>query len=162
MGDPAGTQHQVQVGGVAGALARLVDHRLTDDGRQLVDDVVAVLAAEQDAAARTLVAYPPRRCAAHQLAHRAVGQVREVAFPGVDHGDTRPAGGGEHRSQRLDRPAQQGDVVAEALPEPARLEDAVRRRAPAGGCAGYLRMATRRAAGCSSSIAAKGTSTSRS
>src|SRR6478752_3174999 len=58
LGDPCRAEHILELGRVERALARFVDHQLAGDGRELVDDVVAVLAADEDAAVRTGVAGP--------------------------------------------------------------------------------------------------------
>ena len=50
LGDPRLGEDVLQLGGVERALARLVDDDLALDRGELVDDVVAVLAADQDAA----------------------------------------------------------------------------------------------------------------
>ena len=52
--------------------------------REVVDDVVAVLAADQDAALGPGVADPQRRVAAAELGRRAVGQVGDVPLARVD------------------------------------------------------------------------------
>ena len=88
-------------------------------GREFVDDVVAVLAADQDAAVLALVADPHGRLAALQLRRWAVREIRQVAFSGVDDQHPRRAGGRDHLGQRWHHLLQQGDVVAEGLAESA-------------------------------------------
>ena len=87
------------------------------------DDVVAGLAADQDAAHRAGVADAPGGRAARELGGGRVGEVGAVALAGVDHQDPRGAGGGERGRAGLDRPAQLADVVAERLAEAAGLEE---------------------------------------
>ena len=53
---PALGEDVLQFGGVERALARLVDHHLAVDRGEFVDDVVAVLAADQDAAVLARIA----------------------------------------------------------------------------------------------------------
>ena len=100
------------------ALARLVDHRFTLDGIQLVDDVVALLAADQDAAHRTVLA-DEGLAAAGQFRRRTVGQVRSVAFAGVDHEHADVAGTVEHVLDGLDGGKQQRGVVAQRFTKAA-------------------------------------------
>ena len=71
--DAAVVQHRVEVGGVEGALAGLVDDRLAGRGLELVDDVVAVLAAHEDAAHRPGIADAGLEAAA-QLLRLAAGR----------------------------------------------------------------------------------------
>ena len=89
------------------------------DRRQLVDDVVAVLAADQDAAVRAGVADALRWLAALQLRRRAVREIRQVALSGVDDQHAGRPGRGEHLGQRRDHLLQLADVVAEGFAEPA-------------------------------------------
>ena len=69
--DATGLEDRVHVRGVERALARLVDDRLAGDRVDLVDDVVAVLAADQQPAHRALVADVDRGPAALVLRGRA-------------------------------------------------------------------------------------------
>ena len=75
LGDPACGEDVLQFGGIERALAGLVDDDLAVDRRELVDDVVAVLAADQDAAVFALVPNAFRRGTAAEFGRRAVGQV---------------------------------------------------------------------------------------
>ena len=83
--DAALAQDQLEVGGAERALARLVDHRLAGQRRQLGDDLPARLAAHQDAAARARIADAgadlPR---APALVGRQVGEVGPMALAGVE------------------------------------------------------------------------------
>ncbi len=109
----------LQIGAVEGALAGLVEHDLPGQRCKLVDDVVAVLAAHQDAAVRPGVADPQRRLAASQLGRGQVGEVRQVPLAGVDDQQSRLTGGGQDALQRRDDRRQLADIVAEGLTEPA-------------------------------------------
>ena len=62
---------RLEVGGVERALAGLVDDRLARRRLELVDDVVAVFAADQDAAHRALIADAGGEPAARLLGRRA-------------------------------------------------------------------------------------------
>src|SRR5664279_3370655 len=85
MGDPRFLEDGVEFGRVEGALAGLVDDDLPLDRRQLVDDVVPVLAADEDAAVRADITNSLRRLATLQLCGWTIRQVRQVALSGVDH-----------------------------------------------------------------------------
>jgi len=111
-------EQRIEIGGVKGAFAGLVDDRLAGDREQLVDDLVAGLAAHQDTAHRALVADADGEMPARLLARRQVGEVGTVAFAGYGRRAARQARRGEQALRRLDRPAQQGDVVAERGAEP--------------------------------------------
>ena len=75
---------QPEIGFVERALAGLVDHRLAFDRIELGNDVVARLAAHQDAAHGARVADALGRRAALDLGGRRVGQIRPVALAGVN------------------------------------------------------------------------------
>ena len=77
-------------------------------GREVVDDVVAVLAADQDAALRARRADPQRRVAAVELGRRAVRQVGDVPLARVDHGQPDGAGRLEDLLERRDDGAAAG------------------------------------------------------
>src|SRR5260370_9189999 len=77
------------MGLVEGRLARLVDHRFAGNRRKLGNDGMSRLAADQDAAHRPLRADPKRRIAALELPRGPVGQIRAMAFAGMD--DVEPA-----------------------------------------------------------------------
>jgi hypothetical protein len=113
----------VQIRGVERALARLVHHRLARLRVERGHDVVADLAADQDAAHRPGIADAPARGAPLHLGAGSVGQVRPVALAGVDHQHARGARPVEQRLAGRDGHAQQADVVAERLPEAARLQE---------------------------------------
>ena len=104
-------------------LARLVDHRLVGQRREVVDDVVAVLAADQDAALGARCADAQARIAPVELGGRAVRQVGDVPLPRVDHGEAHRPGGLQHLLERGDDGLQVADVVAERLAEAARLDE---------------------------------------
>src|SRR5262252_2124388 len=77
-------EHRVEVGGVERALAGLVDDRFPWRGLQLVDEVVTVLPAHQDAAHWALVADAGLEPSSDFLVDRQVGEIGAVAFAGVD------------------------------------------------------------------------------
>src|ERR1700730_14053575 len=83
LGDAAMLQDRMQVGRVEGALAGLVDDRLAGRGIELGNDVVAGLAAHQDAAHRTAVADRGLAAAARLLGRRQVGEVRAMTLAGM-------------------------------------------------------------------------------
>ena len=95
--DAAILQREIEIGGVERALAGLVDHRLAVDRIKLGDDVVAGLAAHQDAAHRTGVADALARRAALDLGRRRVGQIGPVALAGMDDQQAGRARRVEHR-----------------------------------------------------------------
>src|SRR6516165_2825818 len=78
-------EHQLQIGLVEGALARLVDHRLAGSRIKLRDDVVAGLAAYENAAHRARGADAQRRIATLDFDRRSIGEVRSMPFSGVNH-----------------------------------------------------------------------------
>ena len=107
----------VEVGGVERALARLVDHRFAGFGIKLRNDVVAGLAAHENAAHRAGVADGRRAAAAYLLGRRQIGQIGPMAFARMKR---RKAGGAPSRQQAtvwLDGPAELRDVVAEHFAE---------------------------------------------
>jgi hypothetical protein len=111
--DAAQPQHQFEVGGAERALAGLVDDGLARQRRQIGDDVPARLAAHQDAAARTGVADPGADLArAPAFVVWQVGQVRPVAFAGVDDVKTLRAHHREQLLDRLDRRPREREVIA--------------------------------------------------
>ena len=116
-------QQRVEIGRVERALAGLVDHRLAGDRIELRDDVVAGLAADEDAPHRAGIADAHRGLAALELRLRRVGEIGAVPFARVDDQQSGGARGLEHRSARRDRAAEQRHVVAERFPEAARLEE---------------------------------------
>jgi hypothetical protein len=102
-GDAAFLQELAERGAVEGTLGPLVDHRLTREGREVVDDVVAVLAADEDATLRPRRPDPQGGLAPVELGGRGVGQVRDVPLPRVDHGEAHRAGGLQHPSSGVGR-----------------------------------------------------------
>ena len=122
--DAATAQDGVEVGGVEGALAGLVDHRLAGRGLQLVDDVMTMFAAHEDAAHRTGIADAVRKPAARLLGGRKIGQIGAMALAGVDDSGCRPSRAASRtRGGRRDRLAQQRHVVAERFAEPAGIDE---------------------------------------
>src|SRR5260370_42210006 len=111
------------MGLVEGPLARLVDHRLAGNRRELGNDGMSRLDPDQDAAHRPLRADPKRRIAALELRRRHVGQIRAMAFAGMD--DQAPALPPrlEDCATRRDRRRKPRYVVAERLAEPAGFEE---------------------------------------
>ena len=134
-----------EVGGVEGALAGLVDDRLARRGRELVDDVVAELAADQDAAlgpGSADAALEACRAPAWPAGSRVMSAA--VALARVDHQHARRPRGGEQRLSGSTTRRSRRDVVAEPLAEAARLEEVAlhvddhqRRRAPGPAANGY-------------------------
>src|SRR6185436_16488732 len=123
LADAAVVQHRVEVGGVEGALAGLVDYRLARRRLELVDDVVAVFAPHQDAPHRSGVADAVLQPAAQLLARGQVGKVRAVPLARMDHEHPAAARRVEYLARGRDRFAQQRDVVAERLAEAARVDE---------------------------------------
>ena len=122
--DAAVAQQRVQIGRVERALARLVDDGLAGDRRQRGDDVVARLAANQDAAHRARRADAQRRRAALDLRARRVGEVGAMALARVDdqHAAARARASSSARHGAT-AACEQRHVVAERLAEPAGLEE---------------------------------------
>jgi len=116
-------QHQLEVGLVEGALARLVDHRLARDRIELLDEVVAGLAADQDAAHGPGLPDAHRGRATLDLGRRGVGEIGAMPLARVDHEEAEAAGGVEHGAARRDGRGQSRDVVAQRFPEAARLQE---------------------------------------
>src|SRR4029079_18668792 len=83
--DPAVGEDGVQVGGEERALARLVAYRLVVLRRERRDQVVALLAADQDAPHRSGVADAHAGRATFDLRGRRVGQGGPVALARVGH-----------------------------------------------------------------------------
>src|SRR5260370_21122913 len=111
------------MGLVEGPLAGLVDHRFAGNRRKLGNDGMSRLAADQDAAHRPLRADPKRRIAALELRRGHVGQIRAMAFAGMD--DEEPALPRRFEdcaSRRARRPTPRS-LVAERLAEPAGFEE---------------------------------------
>ena len=82
LGDAAAAQHGFEVGGVERALAGLVDDRLAVDGGEFGDDVVAGLAAHQDAAHRAGIADAGGELAARPLGRRRGRRGRDDGLRG--------------------------------------------------------------------------------
>src|SRR5580704_2646446 len=122
LGDAAMLQDRMEVGGVESALAGLVDDRLARRGIELGNDVVAGLAAHQDAAHRSFVADRGLAAAAHLLGRRQVREVRPMALAGVHRQETSRAPRQQQPAVGLDRAAQLRDVVAQHLAKAAGLE----------------------------------------
>ncbi len=83
---------------------------------------MTILATDQDAAHRPLVADLEREVAAYLLGRRQVGDVRAMALAGVDHQHAGGARGLQQIDVRLDRAAQQPDIVTQRIAEAARLQ----------------------------------------
>src|SRR6202044_4105400 len=120
--DAAVAQHQFEVGLIERALARLVDHRLAGQRVELGNDVVAGLAAHQDAAHRTVRADAGRRIATFDFVGRRVGEVGAVAFAGVNDQHADAPRGTEHVAAWADGRLQPRDIVAQRSAEPAGFE----------------------------------------
>ena len=116
-------QQRVKVGRVERALAGLVDDRLAFERIELGDNVVARLAADQDAAHRPGRADAHRGMPAFDLGFRGVGKIGAMSLAGVDDQHVGCSRSVEHGLAGRDRAAKQRDVVAERLPEAARLEE---------------------------------------
>jgi hypothetical protein len=121
--DPLHLQDRVHVGGVEGALAGLVHDRLTLDRVDLLDDVVAVGAADEEPAHRPFVADMDLRVATLVLGARQVREVGAVPFAGVDHEDPRLAAGLQDALGSRQGGEQEGCVVAERLAEAAGIHE---------------------------------------
>ena len=120
--DAAVAQDVFQVGTVERALAGLVDHRFAGQRIKLWNDVVTRLAANEDAAHRTVGADALFWIAAKDLKRRRIGQIGFVTFAGVDDQKAEAARRGEHRRAWPDRRPQPAHVIAERFAEAARLE----------------------------------------
>jgi len=91
--------------------------------RQFGDDVVARLAADQDAAHGARLADARRRRAALQLGWRGIRQIGRVALAGVDDEEAGCARSGQQGAGGRHRGGEQRDVVAQALAEAAGFEE---------------------------------------
>ncbi len=120
--DAAVLEDGVEVGGVKGALPRLVDHRLAWRRVEFGDDVVARFAAHQDAAHGPDVADAGRAAPAHFLGGRQIGEIGPVALARMHREEPRGSPRRQDAFVGLDRAAQLRDIVAEHLAESAGLE----------------------------------------
>src|SRR5581483_8877602 len=111
--DALAAQHQVELGRVERALARLVDQHLTRYGRDLRHDLPPGFATHQDAPGRPLRAdLRPDLGRSPALVRGQVGEVRGVPLPGVDDQHAhRPGVCEQPRGGRQPRPGEP-DVVA--------------------------------------------------
>ena len=116
-------QDIVELGGVECALARLVDHDLAGARIQRGNDVVAGLAADQDAAHRAGIADAQGWRTARDLRRRRVGEVRQMSLAGMDDEDAVISRRRQHGGDRLHRAGQLRDVIAEGLAKTARLHE---------------------------------------
>ena len=123
LSDATVLQDGVQVGGVEGSLARLVDHRLQRQRIQFRDDVVPGLAADQDAAHRSSIADCFGAAAPVLFGRREIAQVGPVAFPGVDHGQPGPPPRRQQHPVGFDGATEQGDIIAQHFPEAVRFKE---------------------------------------
>src|SRR6266508_2735532 len=121
--DAAMLQDAVEVRGEEGALARLVHYRLTGLRIELLHEVVALLAADENAPHRTRITDARGETAARLLGGRAVGQIGAMALPRVDDQEPALAGGPEDALGGRHGAAQKRDVVAERLAESARIHE---------------------------------------
>src|SRR6185503_20126793 len=101
------------------AFAGLVDDRLAWQRLQLVDDVVAILAADQDAPHRPLVADTGLEVPPRALRRRAIRQVWPVPLARVDYEHARLARRPQNPFRWRDGLSQERHVVAEGLAESA-------------------------------------------
>src|SRR3970282_816677 len=99
------------------------DYRLAGDGVDLVDDVVAVLAAHEEAAHGPRIADVELRSATFVLRRRESGQVGPMALARVDDEEARGAAGLEHALGRRQGLEQERGVVAERLAETAGVHE---------------------------------------
>ena len=121
--DAVALQHVAEFGGVERALARLVDHDLAVERIQFGNDVVAGLAANENAPHRAGIADAQGRRAALDLGRRRVRQIGQMALAGVHDqhaGLTRRI---QHGRDRLHRPRELADVIAERFAKAARLHE---------------------------------------
>ena len=112
----------MQVGGVERAFAWLVDDRLAGLRIKLGNDVVAGLAAHQNAAHWAGVADGRGAAAANFLGRRQIGEVGSMTLARMEN---RKAGGAPRREKLLvwfDGAPQLRNVIAEHFAEAARLE----------------------------------------
>src|SRR5689334_13123077 len=106
----------MQIRGMKRALAWLVDHRLPGNRIKLIDDVVSLFAAHENAAHRPL-GTDEGRTAARQLGGRPIGKIRPMPFAGMDHEHLLLARCLEHALGWFHRGEQQRGVVAELFPK---------------------------------------------
>src|SRR6185295_11415780 len=113
----------VHVGGVERALPGLVDDRFTSDRIDLVDDVMTVLTANEQASHRANVADVDLRPATLVFRGRQVGQVGPVALARMDDEQAGGAAGLEDPLGGGKRLEQERGVVSERLAEAARVHE---------------------------------------
>jgi hypothetical protein len=116
-------QHVAEFGGVERALARFVDHHLIVERVEFGNDVVAGLAANENAPHRAGIADPQGRRAALDLGRRRIRQIGQMTLAGVHDQHADVAGRFQHRCDRLHRARELGDVVAERFTEAAGLHE---------------------------------------
>ena len=116
-------QDAVEVRGEEGALARLVDHRLAGLRVELLDDVVAVLTADENAPHWTRIADARGEPAPRLLGGRAVAEIGAMALASVDDQQPALAGRLEHPLGVRHGAAEKRDVVAEGFAEAARIHE---------------------------------------
>src|SRR6185437_6464234 len=121
--DAAALEDGVEIRRIESAFARLVDDRLARRGLELIDNVVPMLSAHEDAAHRARIADAGREPAPRLLARRQVGEIGAMALTGVDDQNARRPGGRQNANCRGYRLAQQGHVVAQRLAEPPRIDE---------------------------------------
>ena len=119
-------QNVPEIRPVERAFARLVDDRLSRDGRKLGNDLVPPLPADQYASHGADIADPGSLPPApFQLGRRTVGKVRQMPFPRMHDQQTGHSGGVQNaRYHRYYGPGR-GNVVPEPFPEPARRAEVV-------------------------------------
>ena len=141
--DAAILQRQFEIGLVEGAFAGLVDHRLAVDRIELRNDVVARLAADENAPHRAGRADALTRLAALDLGGRRVRHVRAVTLARVNDQQAGRARRLEHALQGRNRGLEQATSLPSDSPKPpgsrksrcmSMMISAVRSSATASGC----------------------------
>jgi len=116
-------QDRVEIGGIEGALAWLVDHRFPRLRIEVLHDVVTGLASNQDPAHGTAIADARLQAAARFFRRRTVGEIGPVPFASVHDQEPALARSPQHAAGRRHRAAQPGHVVSERLPEAAGVDE---------------------------------------
>ena len=106
-----------------GTLARFVDHWLRRQRVELRNNVLARLAANQNAAHGARIANGLRTVAPHLFGGRQVTQIGAVSFPSVQHHQARTSPSGEQLLVRLNGAAQLRDIIAEHFTKPTGLQE---------------------------------------
>jgi hypothetical protein len=135
VGDAIAIEDLGERGVVERAFAGFVDDNFGGKRGEFGDDLMAVLAADEDTAHRAGIADFQFAISSVAFGGWAIGEVGFVAFACVDDGTAGVAAGGEEFLKGGDDGAKEGDVVAEGFAEAAGFEEiALHVNDKEGGC----------------------------